>query len=522
MLKTLRILAAISSTLAGGVFASDDVYRYRIEIDAALSRADVRACFADVRPRRLVSGTSGAGRYLLQATNGDGQPLSRSRDRLSLHTGADTDCIHYSIDLDAATDGDFSRSGIVRLEDAIVLPPGVWFWYPDPWPPGREIRLSFVLPSGFSVSVPWPETDGNDFRVTRTPRTWRSYSAIGRFNEHELAVPGASLRLAVLNNGPPVDPDLVDTWLGEAATAVSGLYGRFPIESPQIIVVPIGRGGAPVPWAHVLRGGSVNARFFIDQRQSLSEFREDWTATHELSHMLLPYLGRSGAWLSEGIASYYQNVLRSKAGMLDEREAWQKLHDGFRRGVRDTSGETLRETSGEMHGRGAYMRVYWSGAAIALMADVELRRRTNGRESLASALDKFQRCCLPSERRWQPEEFLARLDELTGDVVFSSTAERWLDSDEFPDVRSLYPELGISVRFGRVRLTDDAPLAELRAQIARSTPAILTSRTVGKVFQDSSPNDTPLSSRAVGEGSSRSRNAMTQKEPGSAAAQASR
>ena len=38
------------------------------------------------------------------------------------------------------------------------------------------------------------------------------------------------------------------------------------------------------------------------------------------------------AWLSEGTASYYQNVLRARAGILPAEDAWQRMHSGFRRG----------------------------------------------------------------------------------------------------------------------------------------------------------------------------------------------
>ena len=122
----------------------------------------------------------------------------------------------------------------------------------------------------------------------------------------------------------------------------------------------------PVPWAHVLRGGGVAAEFYVDRTRSLDELRRDWTATHELSHMLLPYINRGDAWLSEGFASYYQNVLRARAGMLAPEQAWNKLYRGFQRGRDGTRGRTLAEASRSMGRDRAFMRVYWSGAAIAL------------------------------------------------------------------------------------------------------------------------------------------------------------
>ena len=71
----------------------------------------------------------------------------------------------------------------------------------------------------------------------------------------------------------------------------------------------------------------------VDTSHDLDAFLDSWTASHELSHLLLPYISRREAWLGEGFASYYQNVLRARAGMLSQREAWQKLHAGFERGL---------------------------------------------------------------------------------------------------------------------------------------------------------------------------------------------
>lgn len=51
-------------------------------------------------------------------------------------------------------------------------------------------------------------------------------------------------------------------------------------------------------------------------RATTSELSRDWTATHELSHMLLPYVASRDRWLSESLASYYQNVLRARDGRL--------------------------------------------------------------------------------------------------------------------------------------------------------------------------------------------------------------
>ena len=54
--------------------------------------------------------------------------------------------------------------------------------------------------------------------------------------------------------------------------------------------------------------------------------------------MLMPYISSRDRWLSEGLASYYQNVLRARDGRLTDTQAWQLLYEGFQRGKKNTNG----------------------------------------------------------------------------------------------------------------------------------------------------------------------------------------
>ena len=87
------------------------------------------------------------------------------------------------------------------------------------------------------------------------------------------------------------------------------------------------------------------------------------------------------------------------------------------------------------------MRVYWSGAAMMLMADTRLRAASGGRQSLDSALQSLQHCCLENGKSWRARDLLAELDRVTGTQIFSGDpdvekfiqsaigAELWPDPD---------------------------------------------------------------------------------------------
>ena len=117
------------------------------------------------------------------------------------------------------------------------------------------------------------------------------------------------------------------------------------------------------------------------------------------------------------------------------------------------------------------MKVYWSGAVLALAADLELRRTSGGRQSLDTVIVALRDCCLPSARAWSGTELLQKLDELSGKAVFMPLYRQYADTAGFPDYAPLFAELGLSVNRGRVVPGEQAVQAALRhAILAPASP----------------------------------------------------
>ncbi len=250
-------------------------------------------------------------------------------------------------------------------------------------------------------------------------------------------------------------------WLAEVAQAQLTAFGRYPLPRARVQIEQVDRDDeSPVPWGQTLRRGDAAVLLFVRGDATVPELRADWTAIHELSHLFHPYMGRDGRWLSEGLASYYQNVLRARAGLLTPEQAWRLLDAGFGRGQRESSGRPLVELSREHEGT---MRVYWAGAAFWLQADVALRR--DHRSSLDRVLSQYSQCCLSGTGQVEPSAFIAELDRLSGTTVFSSGYARYLDSRRFPSLDATWRELSIMQRDGTLAFGDAAPGAALRRSI---------------------------------------------------------
>lgn len=428
----------------------------------------MRACFAQSVPPRISAGGSYARAALLSATRADGVRLQPYRDSLRLDGVRAGDCIDYRVDLSATLRGNDTGR---RVGSSLLTNSGEWLWT-DPSPTREAIELSFEMPRGMRVSGPWQPIEGAplpSFRLVAAPIEWENHVAFGRFRTERLAVPGGELRVAILDEGGDADVPALGAWLTEAARAVATLYGRFPLQSTQVVIIPRVGLGAPVRWGEVARGGAPAALFVVDSAASRADLRSDWTAAHELSHLLLPYVTRNDAWASEGFASYYQNVLRARAGMLTQSQGWERLEAGFSRGRRATRSGTLREASRGGHGQ--TMRVYWAGAAVALRLDVELRRASAGKHSLDSVLAALRECCLAHQQTWSARELFARFDQLSGTDIAGRLYAQYSAAEDFPAVDDLYRDLGISFRNGRVTFDATAPQAALRAAIMLPAPA---------------------------------------------------
>ncbi len=241
-------------------------------------------------------------------------------------------------------------------------------------------------------------------------------------------------------------------WLEAVGGAVMLLHGALPRERIRIELTDYRGTGSPVPFARIRRTEPQGVEFFIDPTQPLDAFVTDWTAYHELSHLFIPYPGDADVWFSEGMASYYQNVLQYRAGLLTEREAWQKLYEGFERGRSDDRHDhlTLAQLTPRMYRKRAFMRVYWSGALYFLEADIKLRELGDGRTSLDSILREFGACCLESRRRWTGPEIAAEFDRIAGADVFLPLYRRYEASTAIPDFRPHLAAAGVEVRGERV------------------------------------------------------------------------
>jgi len=180
--------------------------------------------------------------------------------------------------------------------------------------------------------------------------------------------------------------------------------------------------------------------FVVGRDARLETLRGSWVTWHELSHLQLPALPQRDAWLYEGLATYYQEVLPARLGIQTPRDAYAQLLDGFERGARSHSSGSLTEASAEMMSTGAFGRVYWAGTAFGLEADVALRRRGG---SLDAAITRAARRWRSDLRLHTGADVCGAIDGPSDEAVLRPLRARYASGVGFPATARLLQRLGV-------------------------------------------------------------------------------
>ena len=397
--------------------------RYTVTIFDNFGGAKVRACLEGALVRELVPIGDSAGRELSGAWI-EGDELDTARGRIRLRQPSRASCVDYETRFGAPM---FRASG----SGAIIVSQTQWLWRPDPFPPELDASVRFVLPAGGQVSLPWPRSDTIYFPEQSAFFT-STFGAFGSFDRLAFSVAGTSVNITRLGPRPPDDD--VRRWIVRAMRATASVGDRFPRDRVHFIIVPVNGQGKEVVFGMVRRGGGSSILLIPSPDASVAELETDWVAVHELSHLWLPPLHSKDRWISEGIATYLQEVLRARCGLQSSERAWTRLQEGFERGRKSGTGRQLVSESRDMNRTGAYHRVYWAGAAFALEVDVRLRKDSDGEMTLLRAISDAQRTWGNQAQPVSASALLGALQAASGADFIEALAEAYAAGSEFPDI----------------------------------------------------------------------------------------
>ena len=113
-------------------------------------------------------------------------------------------------------------------------------------------------------------------------------------------------------------------------------------------------------------------------------------------------------------------------------------------------------------------RTYWGGALYCLLADVEIRKRTDNRMGLEDAMRGILKARGSIEVDWPLSRALQTADQAVGVSVLEELYDRMKANPISPDLDKLWKELGVQRQGETVVFNDAAPLAAIRKAITKS------------------------------------------------------
>jgi hypothetical protein len=268
-----------------------------------------------------------------------------------------------------------------------------------------------------------------------------------------LKVGGARIEIDI-EPGVTVSRPAVTNWVRRGALAVTGYLDRFPVNH---LIVTVRPGGGEAVGDGVTYGG---ARIYVrvGRDATATDLNDDWVMTHEMFHLAFPTLDDRYLWMMEGLSDYLEPIARARAGQWSAADTWKEFVENFPQGL-PMRGE------GGLDGSRVRERIYWGGNIYWLLADVEIRARTDNRHSLRDAISTILIAGGNGSASWPIERVLEVGDKATGTTVLKDLYEEEGPKPGNVDLDALWKKLGVKYNAGVVTVDDSAPWAAIRTAI---------------------------------------------------------
>jgi hypothetical protein len=373
------------------------------------------------------------------------------------------DCtVRYTLDLDqvAQACGD-EIDCAMRVGRATLSPSLAWLVHPAPKVDVPvTVRVRVVDPNEFATGMRRADDEALTYKFRSPDLDEGSFTAFGPMRHLRVDPPGGRIDVKVL--GPPLamSDGAIRTWVGDAAAAVADLFGRFPVDRTTLFVVPA-PDASEVVFGKVLSLAGASVCVVVGDEMPESAIREDWVLVHELFHLGFPSFRGEGRWLGEGLATYYEPILRARAGWISEKDLWKQF------ALQMPRGQGARGAAAGLIHREDLDSIYWGGALFALAADVAIRTQTEGKRSLDDVLREALATGGDATHVWTVADVVKLGDDVTGTHVLRDMYARHAARGERIDLEGLLGELGVERQEGGVVLRDDRPASSIRAAITR-------------------------------------------------------
>jgi hypothetical protein len=281
-------------------------------------------------------------------------------------------------------------------------------------------------------------------------------ASAGRPTTEELKIRSSTISISFGQGEFDLPRSTIVAWVQRCAEIVASYYGQFPVSRLKLVIQPV-RGGGVRGGATYGQGMSL-IRLPIGVDVTPSQLEDDWVLIHEMVHLAFPDLDERHLWLLEGQATYIEGIARVQQGQIPATRVWSEF-------TREMSNGLPRFGDAGLDRTHTWGRTYWGGALFCLLADVQIRQRTDNRLGLQDALRAVVREGGVNTEYWDIERALAVGDRATGTTVLVDLYNEMKHTAVTTDLPKLWGALGVIPQADEVSFDERAPLAGARRAI---------------------------------------------------------
>jgi len=315
----------------------------------------------------------------------------------------------------------------------------------------RRIFLSAIL--GFGCVAVSASRAANDDALIGN---FFPYRAFEQLPTTRIEAGGGVLEVAFGPGELALPRENILAWVTRCVRAVAEYFGRLPDPNPRLLIVPVGGSGIRGGTTYGYRGAA--SRILLGHDTTEAQLERDWVLVHELVHQGFPIVSDEHHWMEEGLATYVEPIARAQMGELSVSKVWADLVEGLPKGLPQAGDRGLDHTP-------TWGRTYWGGALFYLLAELEIRRRTDNRLGLQDALRAIVAAGGNISRSWPVEKVLTTGDAGTSTRVLTELYNQMKDKPVDVDLGRLWQQLGVAMQGATVTFDDSAPLSPMRRAI---------------------------------------------------------
>ena len=330
-------------------------------------------------------------------------------------------------------------------------------------------QVAVQLPQGWSTVHTSMDSTGQErhFQARDYDELVDSPILAGNSVEYPFTVDEQEYGLVFSEDSPYWDGELAAEESAKIVRAQQDFWGVNPLEKKYLFMTLFSGSFAGLEHDHstVLMTDRLAMRDRKDYRRWLGlvshEFFHAWNVRRMRPAALSEYDYEQESyirelWLSEGLTSYYDDLLMFRAGVISVSE-YLELLAGEIRNYETTPGREVR--SAELASFDTWIKhyrkdentvnstvsYYRKGAVIGFVADTAIRRETGGDASLDTVMQTlFERYGDPAKGGYPPGAFEDVVEELAG-VAVRSLVEEMIRETSDPDVDTALAWYGLAL-----------------------------------------------------------------------------